>query len=281
MRWWRGDSGADRGAVRREEQVIRALLRPPEPLPVRAARRWRDAMDHWRDWLRGSATGVELYTRATARDEYQYLLGDDAYREQLIGILGRAQPRDCAAARFGCTRRSDRACRGPEICSQDRSPDDREVHREGPLPGACDTFYGDLGPEERLRVAFSAGERHRAVLWHDRVLTGRLWIDGVPVGADVFLGEWGRWLDDRFYVIEVNGPDDHPEQEYGFGGAVINSVLIHDADRSSSRVLEPTADERWTTPWVVREGDELLVFPDRQAAEAGASPDRTLPAVEA
>ncbi|MEU4563229.1 hypothetical protein AB0F72_33030 [Actinoplanes sp. NPDC023936] len=268
----------------REEQIVRALMKPPEPVHLRGARRWRDAMDHWQDWLRESATGVELYTRATAEDEYRYLLGDDAYRRQLIQILARVAPRDCAAARFGCTRRMDRACRGPEICSQDRpagadgTPDGR-VRREGPLPGACDTFYRETYAGERVRVEFSAGDRHRAVTWTDDQVRVRLWIDGVRVGERIRLGEWGRWLDDRFYVIEVDGPDDHPEQDYGFGGSVINSVLIHDADRSSDRVLEPGPGERWTTPWVVRAGDELLIFPDRQAAEAGASPDRTLPAI--
>ncbi|WP_433831546.1 hypothetical protein ACQP2E_13795 [Actinoplanes sp. CA-015351] len=234
---------------------------------MRGARRWRWADEHWRGWLRRSATGVELFTRWQEADEYRYVLGDDAYQMQLIEILTRARPRDCAAAGFGCTRRMDRACSGPSICSRDPLPaagDD--PHREGPVPGGCDSFHGG----DDLRVRFSAGDRHKAVQW-----SMSLWINGVRVGAGLRLASRGWWLDDRFFVVPAEGPDEHPAQEYTMGDlvSVIQSVLIHDAASSTTQVLVPGPAELWTDPWVVRDGDELHVYPDR---DTGRAPDRTL-----
>ncbi|GLW31106.1 hypothetical protein [Actinoplanes regularis] len=263
----------------RDERIVRALQQPPEPIDVRAARRWRWADEHWHAQLRGSATALELFTRRNESDEYRHLLGADAYRDQVVEVLSRAQPRDCAAAGFGCTRRIDRACRGPEICSQDRAagPDDR-VHREGPLPGACDSFHLEL-PEGHVRIGFSAGDRHRAVLWWESSLGTMLWIDGTRIGRDLTLDTSGRWLDDRFYLTHAAGPEDHPAQAYEPGGlsSRIRSVLLHDADRSSTRLLSPNPDELWTDPWIVRDGESLLVYPKPEDIEAGTHPARVLP----
>ncbi|GID92443.1 hypothetical protein ACFQFC_40390 [Amorphoplanes digitatis] len=268
-----------RREVSRADQIMEALQRAPEAIDVRGARRWRWADEHWRDWLRRSGTAMELFTRRNESDEYRYLLGADAYRDQLVEALSRARPRDCAAAGFGCTRRIDRACRGPEICSRDRAeaPDDR-THREGPLPGACDSFYLDLG-EGRAWIGFSAGDRHRAVLWWENTSSGMLWIDGTRVGGDQTLDTSGRWLDDRFYTVQAEGPEDHPAQEYGMGSlsSRIRSLLLHDADRSSTRLLTPTPDELWTDPRIVRSGESLLVHARPDDIRTGTPPTRILP----
>ncbi|MET8153499.1 hypothetical protein ACIBSW_07950 [Actinoplanes sp. NPDC049668] len=263
----------------RADQIIRALQRPPEPIEVRGARRWRWADEHWRDWLRRSGTATELFTRRNESDEYRYLLGADAYRDQLVEVLSRAQPRDCAAAGLGCTRRIDRACRGPEICSRDRAeaPADR-TRREGPLPGACDSFHLDLG-DGHASIEFSAGDRHRAVLWWEISSPAMLWIDGTRIAPEQTLDVSGRWLDDRFYMVQAAGPEDHPAQEYGMGtlSCRIRSVLLHDADRSSTKLLTPTPTEPWTDPRIVRDGESLLIYARPEDTKTGTPPTRTLP----
>ncbi|MDP9793083.1 hypothetical protein J2S43_001595 [Catenuloplanes nepalensis] len=213
---------------------------------------------------------MDLFNRWSEASEHVDLLGEDAYREQLVQVLSRVVPRDCAAARFGCTRRMDRSCQEPEVCAQDPPPGAGEaVHREGPRPGGCDHYVGWWGDSFALRISFGAGDRHRAVQW-DR----RLWIDGLPIADDQTLDECGHWLDDRFFVILAEGPDDHPAQSFGWDSlaSTIRSVVVHDADRGSTVVLVPAAEERWTNPAVVRNGDVLLIYPDR----VGGAPDRTL-----
>jgi hypothetical protein len=273
VNWWRR-------AVSREDQIIQALQQSPEAIDVRGARRWRRAEEQWRDWLRRSSTAVELLTRRNESDEYQYFLGVDAYREQLVQVLSRAQPRDCAAAGFGCTRRIDRACRGPEICTRDRAdgPGDR-VRREGPVPGACDSFYLEFGQGGHVWAEFSAGDRHCAVLWWESSPGGMLWVDGTRVGQDQTLDGSGRWLDGRFYTVQAVGPEDHPSQEYVMGSLVsrIKSVLLHDAERSSTRLLAPSLEEIWTDPWIVRDGESLLVYATLDDVEAAIAPTRILP----
>jgi hypothetical protein len=243
---------------------------------VRGPQRWQWVGEQWRPWLRRSPVGVEVLTRWQQADEYLDLLGDVAYREQLVQVLSRAVARDCAAAGFGCTRRSDRSCQGPEVCAQDPVAD---PGREGPVPGGCDTFTGTWGDHLQVWVGFSAGHRHSAVMWwddRDRVL---LWVDGTPVGEQHTLDRYGHWISDRHFVVQVQGPQEHPAQAYAIGSLVttVRSVLIHDAEQAVTQLLEPRSDETWTDPSIVRHGDELRVYPDRTAVVAGAPPDRTLP----
>ncbi|WP_052720583.1 hypothetical protein [Actinoplanes rectilineatus] len=191
-------------------------------------------------------------------------------RDELVAASVRAEPRDFAAAGFGCTRRIDRACRGPEICSRPRTGDtDRRVRREGPLPGGCDAYHL-THPGGFAWVDFSAGDRHRAVLWWESPAGGMLWVDGVRVGADHTLDGCGRWLDDRFYAVQAAGPDDHPAQSYAMGTLVhqIRSLLVYDAAHARTHLFEPGPAERWTDPIVVRDGDTLLLRPRRDAAPA-------------
>jgi len=198
-------------------------------------------------------------------------MGEDAYWTHLLDLLSRASPRDCAAAGLGCTRRTDRACGAPGICALDPVAPARG---EGPVAGACGGFHG----EARLRVEFSADDRHRAVFLRDeRTGVARLWVDGEPVAEGGALDAWGYWLGDRHLVVRAEGPPGHPRQQW-FPGSVtgsIASLLIHDVLRQRSRVLVPTDTENWTEPQVALESDELRVYPDSSARTADA-PDRVL-----
>ncbi|RSM61651.1 hypothetical protein DMB66_24355 [Actinoplanes sp. ATCC 53533] len=234
----------------------------------------------WQEWLGRSPLGLDLVARWREAGDYRRLLGDEAYRQQMVDLLSRAAPRDCAAAGFGCTRRTDRACREPATCSREPGAGPAgEGRREGPVPGGCDAFYGYYGDDLRIQVSFAARDRHRAVFWADSQGPVRLWVDGVPVGTEHLLATPGYWVGDRFFVVDVAGPDDHPAQRYVLSDLVtaIVSLLIHDADQSSTHLLVPRPDELWTDPRVERHGDVLHVYPDL-AARAAGRPDRTLPA---
>ena len=105
-----------------------------------------------------------------------------------------------------------------------------------------------------------------------------LWVDGVRVAEEVELDQSGCWLDDRFYVIEAAGPEEHPEQSLAMGHLAcrITSKVIHDAERATTQVLVPDATEIWTRPCLRLRGDTWRVYPDLAALEADR-PDRVLP----
>jgi hypothetical protein len=236
------------------EKILRALTRAPESLAVRAALRWRYVDEAWYPWLRRSADAVHLAERCRASDEYREMLGADAYQEQLLELLARAGRRDCAAAGLGCTRRLDRSCREPAVCVQDPAA----LVSEGPAPGGCDTYHGG----DDLVVRFSPGDRHRAVLTRQPVA---LWIDGVPVITDQTMDFHGRWLDDRHFAVQCEGPDEHPAQSYGMGPlfSKILTLLIVDADQGTTTILVPGPEDLWTAPWPEWNGDGWTVRPDR------------------
>ncbi|MFB7247380.1 hypothetical protein ACFCYX_33535 [Streptomyces populi] len=239
----------------------------------------------WDGWLRQSPPGTELLVWWQEARDGMRRVGRDAYRERLVDLLSAASPRDCAAAGFGCTRRIDRACREPSVCRLDPavpSAAEEEVphgEREGPVRGACGGFHGFRADFE-VHVRFSGGDdRHRAVFWRDTSASAvRLWVDGVPVGSGTGPDSYGHWLDGRFLVVRVEGPDDHPRQSYGPGTLVtgIVSVLIHDAAHGSARTLVPGPHETWTDPQVVLAGETLRVYATREARAADV-PDRILP----
>jgi hypothetical protein len=232
--------------------------------------------EQWREWLRRSPVGLDLFARWQQAGEFLALLGPDGYRQSLLELLSRAEPRDCAAAGFGCTRRVDRACRAPEVCSLDPGAG---PPREGPVPGACDAFWGYYGNDLRLQVRFSGRSGHRAVSWTDGQDPARLWVDGVPVGPEHVLESSGYWVGGRFFVADAQGPDEHPAQRYVPGELVttILSVLIHDAEERSTLLLVPEPHELWTDPCVRHHGGILYVYPDPAARDADR-PDRRLPA---
>ncbi|MFF5077175.1 hypothetical protein ACFY36_08995 [Actinoplanes sp. NPDC000266] len=224
---------------------------------------WEWVREPWREWLRRSSTGVDVFLRLNDPDSYRLLLGDEVARAQLAELMGRAERRDCAAAGLGCTRRLDRDCRDPEVCSQDPAG---SGGREGPVPGGCDSF---TSVSQGLSVRFSADNRHRAVF-----SGGRLRIDGRPVGEEQTMESYGQWLANRFYVVQAEGPDDHPAQEYTMGSLVttINSLVVYDADHAIEHVLDPAPDERWTDPRVELADGALHVRP-----RPAAPPDRVIP----
>jgi hypothetical protein len=237
----------------------------------------------WDGWLRRSPSGTELLVWWQEARDGMRRVGRDAYRERLVALLSAASPRDCAAAGFGCTRRSDRACREPSVCRLDPAASSAEEvplrEREGPVRGACGGFHGFWADFE-VHVRFSGGDdRHRAVFRRDTAASAvRLWVDGVPVGSGVDLDSYGHWLGGRFLVVRAEGPDDHPRQSYGPGTLVtgIVSVLIHDAAHGSARTLVPGPHETWTDPQVVLADETLRVYATREARAADV-PDRILP----
>ncbi|MBL1084984.1 hypothetical protein JK359_23930 [Streptomyces actinomycinicus] len=236
--------------------------------------------DGWESWLRRSPAGAEL--RQWWRDEGNRNLarvGPERYREHLAELLSRASPRDVAAMGIGCTRRADRPCRDPRTCGQD--PPAGRVgpirNRMGPLPGACAGFT-DCWTAYGIDVAFTPDDAHRAV--HVLHPSGRcmLWVDGVRVAEGAALEHSGYWADERFYVVQAAGPRNHPEQHIAMGnlGWNILSLVVHDAARVTTRVLEPEATQTWTSPVLRVDGRTLCVYPDPEAGE-DAPPDRVLP----
>ncbi|MFF3617310.1 hypothetical protein [Streptomyces sp. NPDC002580] len=243
--------------------------------------------EEWAEWLRQSPPGTELLACWQQAQDEMRQVDRDAYGERLAALLSVASARDCAAAGFGCTRRMDRVCREPSVCSQDPVvPSAAEAlprgEREGPVQGACGGFHGSRA-DFVVRVQFSGGaDRHRAVFWQGWEASGvRLWVDGVPVaaGTGTHLDSYGHWLDGRFLAVQADGPDDHPRQSYGPGQLVtsIVSVLIHDAAHGTTRTLVPGPHETWTDPRVVLVGGTLRVYATREALAADV-PDRILPA---
>jgi hypothetical protein len=234
--------------------------------------RWGRQGEEWLGWLRRSAPGVELFTWWQEADDHLRLVGEDAYWQRVVDLLGRASRRDCAAAGLGCARRNDRACPEPSVCAGEPVAGDDRF--EGPVPGGCAIFYG-YRDATRVRVVFTDDDRHRAVFWCPAREPVRLWVDGVAVRTDAVLDTLGTWVGDRLFVTQVEGPGDHPRQSYGPGELLtrILSILIYDAELAATRLLLPQPDECWTDPRVRLDGTTLSVYPDRAAGQ----PDRTLP----
>ncbi|MEV6397870.1 hypothetical protein AB0M39_24375 [Streptomyces sp. NPDC051907] len=285
-RWGRKSSRAEaeeappQVEVQAEEPVEQPVAQQAEPVITHP---WGERGEQWKPWLQRSQAGVDLFVWWTDPGNHiRSLVGEARYCEHLVELLSRASPRDCAALGLGCTRRTDRSCREPETCRLD--PVERtgaELRgRTGPIPGACDSFWDCWTPYE-LNVDFTDDERHRAVHLRDDTgdLSVRLWVDGVPVAQDIMLERTGHWLDDRFYVVEAEGPEDHPEQRLAFGQLAchIISLVVHDAERAATQVFVPGPQEIWTDPRVRRDGDTLRLYADLAAAEADR-PDRVVPA---
>lgn len=238
--------------------------------------------ERWHEWLRRSRVGADLVAWWDGGD-IRSRVGDMPYQERLVDLLSRASPRDCAAMGLGCSRRIDRPCREPETCGQDPvalSAAGAAAYRVGPVPGACGSFV-DCWSDLELHVEFSADDRHRAVHLRDRNRWGEVgvWVDGVRLMVDALLDQSGYWVGDRFYVLQATGPEDHPAQQFTFGGLGyrILSLVIHDARRRTTRVFVPDASETWTDPLVRLESDQLHLYADVAAAK-GDRPDRSLPA---
>ncbi|UQW99979.1 hypothetical protein [Streptomyces sp. RerS4] len=245
-------------------------------------RLWGRQVADWRRWLARSPHGVDLLLWWYREEEITALVGADRYAERLAELLSGAAPRDLAALGLGCTRRGDRPCRAPEICSQDEPEppvDGAPHHRYGPTPGACGDFV-DLVTPHGIQVDFTTGDRHRAVfLLRDNAALARLWVDGVPVAEGRMLDNGGYWHQDRFYVIQIEGPEDHPAQGLGDIGDwlyAIVSLAVYDAERGREYVFVPGPDEHWTEPELRVLDGVGYVYANRESREAN-TPDRTFP----
>ncbi|MFD8411342.1 hypothetical protein ACFV2Q_06195 [Streptomyces sp. NPDC059650] len=238
-------------------------------------------VDPWQDRLSRSP-GVRAVRQWWAQAAEQTdRIGEEAYCERLGELLSRLSPRDFAALGLGCSRRIDRSCREPRTCSQDPVPTpagERPSLRQGPVAGACSDFwdcYGRFG----IRAAFTADDRHRAVTVQGPWSRVMLWVDGVRVEAPGFLDQTGYWVDGRFYVTEMSGPDDHPLQGHvGMGTIAILSLVIRDVTTATTHVVDPEPHQDWSDPVAELRDGEWRFYPTLGARDAGR-PDRILTAL--
>ncbi|WP_327386924.1 MULTISPECIES: hypothetical protein [unclassified Streptomyces] len=249
----------------------------------RMVERWGSRVVEWRGWLARSPVGVDLLHWWYDEAELTALVGAERYVERLGELLSQASARDVAAMGIGCTRRVDRACRFAETCSQDPvvPPGEKLAsYRHGGIPGACSSFMDCSSPHE-IDVTFADGDDHRSVvLFRDHPGKARLWVDGVRVGEGEWLDKGGIWVEGRYFTIQIEGPKDHPEQGLGAMGRQLHnivSLLIHDAERGTTRILVPEATESWTDPALEVRGGTGRVYPTREARAAGGTPDRIVP----
>ncbi|MFE9630952.1 hypothetical protein [Streptomyces sp. NPDC006463] len=301
MKWpWRAKTKAEAKAETTDDlafdaESIRKLVQQRTEADAKAAaaaereghqrmvERWGPSVVEWRDWLARSPVGVDLIHWWFAEAELTALVGEERYVERLGELLSQAAARDIAAMGLGCTRRVDRACRFAEICSQDPvvPPGEKlESYRHGGIPGACSSFI-DCWSKHEIDVTFADGDSHRSVLlFRDHPGKARLWVDGVRVGEGEWLDKGGFWVDERFFTIRIEGPKDHPEQGLGHMGAQlynIVSLLIHDAERGTTRILVPEDTENWTDPVLAVRDGMGWVYPTREDRAAGGTPDRIFP----
>ena len=155
--------------------------------------------------------------------------------------------------------------------------------RVASLRAAC--FEVELEPDQRawlvhddyvISVCDSLGGSHRAIRWeHPAPGPRRLWIDGraiVPaLDAPFELLSGGGWVSEDLFVGELHGPEDHPAQDFGFGGhPIILGLLAMDARRGRTHVFQPTAAENWTGPRLEVQDGRWHLF----ATETSTTPDR-------
>jgi hypothetical protein len=195
--------------------------------------------------LRRSPRALQLLQWLDDPHKVQLVLGRDGYREAMLSLLQQAQPGDCVAAGF-----------------REDAGDANRAH-----------FNSD---ELNILFHMSPEGRHRAVLWTEPDWPGAaLWIDGRwTVGPKTPQCEpAGHWVDERVFAVQVPGPEDHPRQGLDFGGlGRVRALLVVDASTQRHRVLQPSDDEHWPAPLLVKEGDRWLVYPEREAREGGDAP---------
>ncbi|MBT2544131.1 hypothetical protein J7E99_26360 [Streptomyces sp. ISL-44] len=249
----------------------------------RVAERWGRSAAGWQHWLARSPVGVDLLHWWFDEADLTALVGEDRYVERLAELLSKAAPRDVAAMGLGCSRRVDRACRFPEVCGLDPVvPPGGGIlsHRHGEMPGACSGFI-DCWTRHEIEVDFTVGDRHRSVLlFRGGPDAALLWVDGVSVGEGEWLDKGGHWLEERFFVIRIDGPKDHPLQGPGYdiGAQLYNivSLVVYDAELRREHVFVPDDTENWTEPVLRVRNGTGYVYADSAACEAD-TPDREFP----
>lgn len=207
--------------------------------------RWPRRVWESREWLRRSPRALQLLQWLDDPGKVQLVLGRDGYREAMLSLLGQAQLGDCLAAGF----------------------------HEGTGHPLRAHFNTD---ELNIHFHMSPDGQHRAVLWSEPEWPGAaLWIDGHwilgPKTPECERAGW--WVDDRLFAVQVPGPEHHLRQELDFGGvATVRGLLVADASTRRHRVLQPSNNDYWTAPWLEKEGDHWLAYPDREARERGDAP---------
>ncbi|MCK9687512.1 hypothetical protein [Scleromatobacter humisilvae] len=212
----------------------------PVPTPV-ARRPWPFDVQAHRDWFRQAPEELMLVDALSHPGKYRELVDGEAWFSMMLPLLSRVRVESLAILDFDYEplpyRRAWRVC-GDEV----------------------------------LGVSDSVGGTHRAIEWMHR-----LWIDGRAIvdetGAPVELAGFSTWISDEVFVAEVPGPDDHPAQDFGPGGyPVILGLVVVDAGRGRTHVLQPAATERWTAPRLREQGGRWQVV----ASESATEPDRVI-----
>jgi hypothetical protein len=121
------------------------------------------------------------------------------------------------------------------------------------------------------RAQLSPAGRHQAMFAANLgVLMGgaALWLDGQPVAVPRFddgssrLGDRGHWLGERFFCVPVGGLYDHPLHGPPNLQALgrLYGVLVCDLARGVQQLVLPRADQAWTAPVVVSDGQQLVLY---------------------
>lgn len=191
----------------------------------------------WREQFRRSRVALQLFDLFGDPDRYRTLLGDQGYRDAVIDLLGQATPPDGEAA-------------GME-------PDG--------------SFLDWTSDECSVQLHYSESLQHRAILWREPPQgSARLWVDGtlvtdprqgLGVGAQGF--STGQWIRDRYFVMAVAAPDDHPGQKRSglSDDPLVQGLLIWDATARQVRSIEmPDAGEVWHIPVLFDAGTEWRIL---------------------
>lgn len=230
----------------------RRLLRTAPPMapttPIQIPDDWRLwplGVLHHRDWFRQAPEELMLIDALTFPGKYAEVLDREAWFAMMLPLLCRVRVASLRAANFEFE---------PEPYQRAWLVHDDYV----------------------LYVSDSPGGAHRAVRWeHPAPGPRRLWIDGhaivPPLEAPFELLSSGSWVSEDLFVAELEGPQAHPAQDFGFGGhPIILGLLAMDARRGRTHVFQPTASEHWTGPRLeVRDGRWFLF-----ASETSTTPDR-------
>jgi hypothetical protein len=204
---------------------------PPAPQSIPDDwRLWPSDVLERRDWFRQAPEELMLIDALRHQGKYRELLDRNAWFLMMLPLLTRVRVESLVAANF--------------------------EYEPRPYPDAWQAHDDYV-----ISVSDSVGGTHRSVTWeHPAPCPRRLWIDGREIvpesGLPFELVSPGVWASDEVFVADVPAPDDHPAQDFGLGGhPVILGLLVVDAGRARTHVVQPAASERWTAPRLhVRDG---------------------------
>ncbi|MDO5290747.1 MAG: hypothetical protein Q4F13_14110 [Pseudomonadota bacterium] len=105
-----------------------------------------------------------------------------------------------------------------------------------------------------------------------------IWLNGepLPVPRDAHGGsrleDWGRWLNERYFVADLGGFYQHPHfrirvSANGLGN--IHGLWVYDVQTRTARSILPGDDDKWEIPTMEIVGDELVVCASPQDMRAG------------